>query len=92
MAILLAAEKWRSYLLGQEFIIRTYNTSLAYLIEQKATSQLQLKAIMKLMDLNFKIQYETGITNAAADALSRYPPSDFVFAISASNPTWLDRL
>jgi len=65
---------------------------LAYLTEQKATTQLQLKALMKLMDLNFKIQYKTCITNAAADALSRNPSSKSVFAISSPTPAWLDKL
>lgn len=92
MAILLAVEKWRSYLLGREFVIRTVHKSLSYLTEQKATTQLQQKALLKLMDLNFKIQYKKGITNATADALSRYPESDSVLAISSVTPTWLEKL
>lgn len=40
MAILLAVEKWSSYLLGREFIIRTDHKSLSYLTEHKATTQL----------------------------------------------------
>jgi hypothetical protein len=39
---------------------------------------------MKMMDLNFKIQYKKGITNAAADALSRCPDPESVFAISTN--------
>jgi hypothetical protein len=39
MAILLAIEKWRCYLLRQEFIIRIDHKSLSYLTEQKATTQ-----------------------------------------------------
>jgi len=40
MAILLAIEKWRPYLLAQEFLIRTDHKSLLYLTEQKATTKL----------------------------------------------------
>ena len=53
MAILLAVEKWRPYLLAQEFIIRTDYKSLLYLTENKATTKLQQKAALKLMDLKF---------------------------------------
>lgn len=65
-------------------IIRTDHKSLSYLTEQKATTQLQQKALMKMMDLNFKIQYKKWITNAAADALSRCPDPESVFAISTN--------
>jgi hypothetical protein len=44
------------------------------------------------MDLNFRIHYKKGITNAAADALSRCPTSNTVLAISTTTPTWLERL
>ena len=68
MAILLAVEKWRPYLIAQEFIIRTDHKSLLYLTEHKATTKLQQKAVLKLMDLKFQIQYNKGTSNAAADA------------------------
>lgn len=55
MAILLAVDKWRSYLQHQEFLIRTDHCSLLYLTEQKASTKLQQKALLKLMDLQFKI-------------------------------------
>ena len=58
MALLLAVDKWRSYLVGQEFIIRTDHRSLLFLTEQRATTKLRQKALLKLMDLNFKIQYK----------------------------------
>jgi len=51
MAILIAVEKYRSYLQHQAFVIRTDHRSLLYLTEQKATTRLQQKALLKLMDL-----------------------------------------
>jgi hypothetical protein len=71
MAILFAVEMWRAYLVGQEFVIKTDHRSLLHLTEQKITSKLQQKALLKLMDLNFTIQYKKGTSNSAADALSR---------------------
>ena len=37
MVMVLAAEKWRPYLLGRYFIIKTDHFSLKYLMEQKLT-------------------------------------------------------
>lgn len=93
MAILLVVEKWRPYLQHQQFILRTDHKSLMFLIEQRATTKLQQKAMLKLMDLDYKIQYKQGLTNRAADALSRMAdPEDTVLAISVGNPSWLQIL
>ena len=55
LAILLAIEKWRSYLQHQQFIIRTDHKSLQYLTDQRVSTKLQLKALLKLMDLQYTI-------------------------------------
>jgi transposase InsO family protein/ribosomal protein L21E len=92
MAILLAIDKWRSYLQHQEFLIRTDQKSLLHLAEQRLTTGIQHKAFVKLMGLTYKIQYKKGITNAAADALSRRQHTSEVLAISAVEPTWIQNL
>lgn len=92
MAVLLAVEKWRSYLVGQEFIISTDHRSLLFLTEQRAITKLQHKAVLKLMDLNFKIQYKKGPSNLAADALSRISANNTVHAISVSTSSWMDKI
>ena len=51
IALLMAIEKWRSYLQHQKFRIFTDHISLLHLTEQRVTSKLQHKALMKLMDL-----------------------------------------
>jgi hypothetical protein len=71
LAILLAIDKWRSYLLHQPFIIKTDHRSLQYLTDQRVSTKLQQKALLKLMDLQYTIQYKKGATNMAADALFR---------------------
>ena len=80
--------------MSQEFIIRTDHRSLLFLTDQKATTKLQQKALLKLIDLQFKIQYKQGSTNAAADALSRCPASNVseLHAISACTPSWMGHL
>lgn len=92
LAILMAVEKWRSYLQNQEFVIRTDHKSLLYLTDQRVHTKVPQKALLKLMDLKFKIVYKKGITNAAADALSRCPPISPILAISSCSPAWIEKL
>lgn len=94
MVVLLAVDKWRPYLQGQEFLIRTDHHSLLFLTEQRAATKLQQKALLKLMDLNFKIQYKKGSTNAAADALSRcvVDTDKHLMSLSSCTPSWLEKL
>jgi hypothetical protein len=45
---------------------------------------------MKLMGLQYKVQYKQGIHNGAADALSRKPPhSSQLFSVTTVQPSWL---
>ena len=44
------------------------------------------------MDLQYSIVYKQGPTNAAADALSRHPKPDSIFAVSTCSPAWLENL
>ena len=57
LALIMAVEKWRQCLLRQEFTIRTDHKSLAYLTEQNLHSELQRKAMTRLMGLQFKVVY-----------------------------------
>jgi len=92
MAILMAVEKWRLYLQVREFTIKTDHKSLLYLTDQRVHTELQHKALLELMDLQYKIMYKKGATNAAADAVSRCPQSGSVLAISTCNPAWQENL
>ena len=64
----MAVEKLRQYLQEHEFIIRTDHKSLAYLNEQNLHSDMQRKAMARLMGLKFRIVYKKGKENVAADA------------------------
>jgi hypothetical protein len=77
----------------QRFIIRTDHRSLLHLTEQRITSKLQHKALVKLMDLDYQIHYKKGVHNAAADALSRrVQEEEEVMAVSECLPTWIQKL
>jgi hypothetical protein len=63
LALLMAVERWRSYLQRGEFIIKTDHHSLSYLDDQQLQSPLQRKAMARLMGLQFRIVYRKGIEN-----------------------------
>ncbi|GKA11101.1 ty3-gypsy retrotransposon protein, partial [Tanacetum coccineum] len=70
-AIVEAVYKWRQYLLGRRFTIRTDHKSIKELMQQVIQTPLQQKYVRKLMGFDFSIEYKPGATNKAADALSR---------------------
>ena len=87
LAILMAIEQWRSYLLHQEFVIFTDQKSLIHLNEQRLNTAWQQKVFTKLLGLQYKIVYKKGSDNRVADALSRRAhDSATCMALSASVP------
>lgn len=92
MAIILAMEKWRPYLQNAEFVIRTDHKSLLHMTEQRITSKIQQKALLKLMDLQFRIVYKQGALNQVADALSRCHSPPSVCTLSLCSPDWMDKV
>ena len=57
LALIMAVERWRSYLQIQEFLIKTDHKSLSYLTEPNLHIEMQRKAMSRLMGLKFKIIY-----------------------------------
>ena len=71
LALVKAVRKWRLYLIGKPFIIKTDHQSLKYLFEQRIGTPTQQKWITKLLGYSFLVEYKHGSENKAADALSR---------------------
>ncbi|XP_026419661.1 uncharacterized protein LOC113315613 [Papaver somniferum] len=90
MAVGSAVTKWRHYLRGHHFTIKTDHESINFFLEQKITTGLQQKWMMKLLGFNYDIQYKKGVDNKFADALSRraHPPTALQ-DITLSKPVWI---
>lgn len=71
LAVIMATQKWRTYLLGQKFIIKTDHEALKHFMEQKLTTILQQKWLSKMLGFDYVIAYKKGKDNVVADALSR---------------------
>ena len=90
LAILLAVNKWRPYLQQAPFTILTDHRSLVHLSDQKLATDMQQKAFVKLMGMQYKIVYRKGKENSAADALSRTDNATELYNISLCRPRWLE--
>ncbi|WVZ14709.1 hypothetical protein V8G54_012275 [Vigna mungo] len=87
-AITEALAKFRHYLLGHHFIIKTDQKSLKQLLDQTLQTPEQQQWLPKLLGCDFEIHYKAGKENIPADALSR----SFFMAWSEPNCVWLQQL
>lgn len=71
MAIVIAIQKWRPYLLCRHFQVLIDQKNLKFLTEQRVMGEEQQKWISKLMGYDLDIKYKPRKENGAADALSR---------------------
>lgn len=70
-AVSQAVQKWRHYLLGRKFVIKTDHKSLKELMSQVIQTPEQQFYISKLMGFHYEIVYRPGRSNQVTDALSR---------------------
>lgn len=95
LAIVLATQKWFTYLQGHHFLIRIDYQSLKFLLDQRLSTLLQQKWLAKLMGLDNEIIYKKGKENIVADALSRQlevQNGSMINDLSAVQPQWLDEI
>jgi RNase H-like domain found in reverse transcriptase len=95
LTLLTVVTKWRHYLQGQPFVIKTDHISLKYLLEQRLNHTLQYNGLCKLLGLDYVIQYKKGVDNKMADALSRreiVQENSTHMAITEINHVWLEEL
>ena len=73
-AVVRAVERFRVYLLGKPFLLRTDHLALLNLLKRDLppTTRIQ-KWILRLSEYNFIIEHQKGTSNVMADILSRLP-------------------
>ncbi|KAA0062156.1 Ty3/gypsy retrotransposon protein [Cucumis melo var. makuwa] len=74
IAVVLAMQQWRLYLLGRKFTVKTDQRSLKFLLEQRVIQPQYQKWIAKLLGYSFEVIYKPGLENKVMDALSRMSP------------------
>ncbi|CAJ2637620.1 unnamed protein product [Trifolium pratense] len=90
MALVLAIQHWRHYLLGKAFVVYTDHRSLKHFLQQRISSPDQQCWLAKLLGYQFEVVYKPGVENKAADALSRCYDEGELTAL-VSSPIWTEK-
>jgi hypothetical protein len=73
LAIMHALTKFRLYLVGSGFLVKTDHNSLKYFLDQKDLSEKHQKWVSKIQAFDFDIEYVKGKRNVIVDDLSKRP-------------------
>ena len=71
LAIMHTLAKFRQYLVGTRFVVRSDHNSLKYFLEQTDLNERHQKWVNKIQAYDFDIEFVKGKNNVVADALSR---------------------
>src|SRR5688572_21789969 len=63
LVVVAVVQNWEQYLSGQQFIIKTNQRSLKWLLQQKISTPFQHFWLSKLTDFSYEIQYKSGSKN-----------------------------
>ena len=78
--------------MGCQFIIRTDQRSLKFLLVQRMVTLDHQKWLCKLLGFDFDIEYKPGSTNRVADALSHIPSQAALSSLSVPRVLQLEDL
>ena len=84
-----ALAKFRQYLVGSKFSVRTDHNSLKHFLGQRDLNERQQKWVSKLQSYDFDITFIKGKQNVVADALSRRPQLN---ALAQITEDWRHRI
>lgn len=89
LAVMHALEKFKQYLVGGPFIIRSDHNSLKYSLNQTDLIEKQQRWVSKLQSYDFEIQYVKGKKNTVADALSK---NSLFYSLSTIKAHWKEEV
>ena len=78
-----ALTRFREYLVGSKFLVKTDHNNLKYFLKQKDLSERQQKWVTKVQEFDFDIEYVKGKNKIVVDALLRRPVACSLMEISA---------
>jgi hypothetical protein len=70
-AIVNALNKWRNYLMGTKFELRTYHNGMRYLFDQPTLTSRKSRRLEFLCEYDFDIKHIKGRENKVVDTLSK---------------------
>ena len=73
LTLVWALRKFRHYLFGRRFVVKTDNNVVRWLCSKKDLKGKFARWMMELQEYDFQIHHLKGVDNVVADALSRYP-------------------
>ena len=73
LAVVFAIQKFRQYIHGQNFVVKTDHHSLQYLLNLKDPNSRLARWQLKLQGYDYVIEYKPGVNIKHVDALSRFP-------------------
>ena len=88
LGIVWACEQFRSYVIGNHFIVETDHESLKWLLNAQTPARL-VRWALRLSEFDFTIVYKNGKSNGSADGLSRLPLNDGLERSSDDLETYL---
>jgi hypothetical protein len=83
--IMHALAKFKQYLVGAKFIVKTNHNILKYFLEQKDLDERKHKWVRKIQTYDFDIEFFNGKNNIVVYALSRRPST---YALSEILVEW----
>ena len=102
LAMVYFVQKYRHYLFGKPFILRTDCRALTYLMNTTSKQTAVLARYVEVLsNYKFEVQHRPGVSNKVADALSRYPTYEgckccttdsnigHIDTVTLSEPSWM---